>query len=445
MDIELLNEDCLVALKKLPDNSLDSVVTDPPSGIKILNNEWDQFDSPDAVAPKDTAEARKPFVQFIAAVFTEVHRVLKPGAFGVVWALPRTSSWTQTGLEDAGFQIVDVVTHLFANGYPKHKTALKPSSEHWILVRKAPEGTAVENLEKYGVGELQIDACRVTAGEGIRGRWASNTLFSHTAACEYLGTKQIQGQKTTERPPDTVSPTGWGHQRQDGLIQYPTDENGLETVEDWKCVPGCPVGVLECSNPGSSRFFPQLVADAPFTYQGKASQEEKQAGTHSIYWKKIESGYKAIPFVEWVELGEEERRVQKETGKLDSLRGQGNLHPTVKPISLMLWLLKLVTPPGGRALDCFLGSGTTACAALMGGFQCTGIEKDPTYFTVSQARLDYTKVRLETQKRAPKQQNLGLEIPQPVEKPVEKPGIAGLSLSPDRIARLVRRASKKAL
>lgn len=469
MDIELLNEDCLVALKKLPDNSVDSVVTDPPAGIGLLQNSWDNFDAPGIItegdpkagatgrahshgvagvlASKGAVEARRPFIQFIGAVFTEVYRVLKPGGFGLVWALPRTSSWTATGLEDAGFQIVDVITHLFGNGYPKHRTALKPSSEHWILIRKAPEGTIAENLWKHGVGELQVDACRVDAGEGIRGRWPSNTLLSHVAGCVKLGTKQVPGQKTTERPPDTVSPTGWGHQRQDGLIQYPTDENGFETVEDWKCVPECPVGLLERQNPGASRFFPQLEADAPFTYQAKASQEEKQAGTHSLYWKKTPEGIQAIPFTEWVQLGEEERKLQKETGKAESIRGQGNFHPTVKSFALMRWLVSLVTPPGGAVLDCFLGSGTTACAALLGGFKCVGIERDPSYFTVAQARLDYTKVRMEAQRLMPKQ--LGLELPLPVENPVEKPvgnlGISGLKLSPERLAKLVRKASKKSL
>ena len=443
MDIELLNEDCLVALKKLPDNSVDSVCTDPPSGIALLGHQWDNFDSEEVVGPKIAKETRKAFTEFIGAVFTEVYRVLKPGAFGLVWALPRTSAWTATGLEDAGFKIVEVITHLFATGWVKHKTGLKPSSEHWILIRKEPEGTLAENLWKHGVGELQVDACRVDVAEGIRGRRASNTLFSHSEGCLRLGTKQIQGQKTAERPPDKASPTGWGQQRQEGLIQYPTDENGMETVEDWKCAVGCPVNALECSNPGASRFFPQLEADAPFVYEAKASIEEKQAGTHSLYWKNTAEGYKAISFVEWVQIGEDERKLQKESGKVESVRGQGNLHPTVKNLALMSWMLRLSTPPGGTVLDPFLGSGTTACAALLGGFKCVGIERDPTYFAISQARLDYTKVRMEALKRMPKQQDLALESPLLVEKPIDGPGLPGLRLSADRVSKLIRKASKK--
>lgn len=457
MDIELLNEDCLVALKKLPSNCVDSVVTDPPAGIGLLQNSWDNFDAPGIItegdpkagatgrahshgiagilATKGALAARKPFIEFIGAVFTEVYRVMKPGAFGLVWALPRTSSWTATGLEDAGFHVVDVITHLFGNGYPKHKSALKPSSEHWILIRKTLEGTITENMQIHGVGELQVEACRVDAAEGVRGRWPSNTVFSHTIGCQKRGTKQVQGQKTTERPPDTVSPTGWGHQRQEGLIQYPTDSEGMETVEDWECSDGCPIGELERTNPGVSRFFPQLEADQPFTYQAKGSQEEKQAGTHSLYWKKTDKGFQAISFVEWVRLGDEERLTQTDTGKpMESLRAQGNIHPTVKSLALMTWLIKLVTPPGGRTLDCFLGSATTACAALLGGFNCIGIEKDPTYFRIANARLDYTRVRMETLKLTPKQQDLALD-------PAVPPA-TGLKLSPKKLAQLIKSASK---
>jgi site-specific DNA-methyltransferase (adenine-specific) len=443
MDIELLNEDCLVALKKLPANSLDSVCTDPPSGIALLGHQWDNFDSEEVVGLKIAKETRKAFTEFIGAVFTEVYRVLKPGAFGLVWALPRTSAWTATGLEDAGFKIVEVITHLFATGWVKHKNGLKPSSEHWILIRKESEGSLAENLWNHGVGELQVDACRVDVAEGIRGRRASNTLFSHSDGCVKLGTKQIQGQKTTERPPDKVSPTGWGQQRQEGLIQYPTDENGMETVEDWKCAVGCAVNALEHSKPGASRFFPQLEVDAPFVYEAKASIEEKQAGTHSLYWKKTVKGYKAISFVEWVQIGEDERKLQKEPEKMESTRGQGNLHPTVKSLALVSWLIKLVTPSGGTTLDCFLGSGTTACAALLGGFKCVGIEKDPTYFVISQARLDYTRTRMETLKRLPKQQDLALGPPPTTEKSQDNQGLPGLNLSADRVSRLIRRASKK--
>lgn len=345
MDVELINEDCLVALKKLPDNSISAVVTDPPAGISFMSNShtggwddpdggysegpsWDHFDSPGIItdsdpkagatgrahshgvagvlATKGALEARKPFIAFISKVFTEVFRVLKPGAYGLVWGLPRTSHWTAIGLEDAQFEVREIFHHLYGTGYPKTRTSLKPSAEHWILIRKPGDGTIANNIWKHGVGALHVDACKVGGTETVRGHWAPNLGFSHSDGCERVGTKLIPGQKTTKRPPDLQSPTGWGHKRQDGEIRYATDADGMETVEDWRCVAGCAVAALEGQAPGVSRLFPQFESD-PFLYTPKAPTEEKQAGVNSLYWKKTDSGFERISFVDWVQLGEEER------------------------------------------------------------------------------------------------------------------------------------------
>lgn len=120
---------------------------------------------------------RKQWIAWMTEVMSECLRVLKPGAHGLVWALPRTSHWTATALEDAGFEVRDVVTHLFGSGFPKslnvgkqtglkeHEglgTALKPASEHWILVRKpCSEKTVAANVLKWGTGALNIDASRI--------------------------------------------------------------------------------------------------------------------------------------------------------------------------------------------------------------------------------------------------------------------------------------------
>src|SRR5258708_7932808 len=124
--MKLLVGDCLDHLKTLPEASVDALVTDPPAGIGFMGKQWDIGDS---------------FRGRMGAVFFEVSRVLKPGAHGLVWALPRTSHWTADALEFAGFEIRDVITHHFGNGYPKGQdigriitewsgwhTALKPAS-----------------------------------------------------------------------------------------------------------------------------------------------------------------------------------------------------------------------------------------------------------------------------------------------------------------------------
>lgn len=179
----IITGDCLEWLPEFDDAYFDSIVTDPPAGISFMGKDWDSDKG-----------GRSEWITWMTSVMREALRVLKPGAHGLVWALPRTSHWTATALEDAGFEVRDVVTHLFGSGFPKsldiskaidkaagvqgpitgknpayrsrqlehdanwktpmrpeHKhgpatdaakrwagfgTALKPASEHWILVRK---------------------------------------------------------------------------------------------------------------------------------------------------------------------------------------------------------------------------------------------------------------------------------------------------------------------
>ena len=94
---KVINGDCLEVLKQIPDNSVDAVVTDPPAGIAFMGKSWDKFKN------------RDEFIAFIQSVMTECYRILKPGAHAVVWALPKTSHWTAMGIENAGFEIRDVI------------------------------------------------------------------------------------------------------------------------------------------------------------------------------------------------------------------------------------------------------------------------------------------------------------------------------------------------
>lgn len=110
----LLNGDCLEMLKELPDNSVDSLVTDPPAGISFMGKAWD-----------DDKGGRDQWIAWLSDVMKECSRVLKPGAHALVWAIPRTSHWTTTAVENAGFEIRDVMTHLFGSGFPKSRDLFK--------------------------------------------------------------------------------------------------------------------------------------------------------------------------------------------------------------------------------------------------------------------------------------------------------------------------------
>lgn len=176
--LNLLRGDCFEVLQTIKNNSVDSLVTDPPAGISFMGKEWDHHKG-----------GRKEWVAWMEGVMRECIRVMKPGAHGLVWALPRTSHWTATALEDAGFEIRDVVTHLFGSGFPKslnvgrqtgikeHEglgTALKPASEHWILIRKpCSEKTVAANVLKWGTGALNIDASRI-ATDDLKGKVYNN-------------------------------------------------------------------------------------------------------------------------------------------------------------------------------------------------------------------------------------------------------------------------------
>ena len=113
--------DCLPLLRDMLAESVDAVVTDPPAGIAFMGKEWD-----------GDKGGRDKWIAWLASVMAECLRVLKPGHCALVWALPRTSHWTATALGDAGFQVRDVITHVFGSGFPKSRALLKPASEHWI-------------------------------------------------------------------------------------------------------------------------------------------------------------------------------------------------------------------------------------------------------------------------------------------------------------------------
>lgn len=386
----LVHGDALAELAALPADSVDALVTDPPAGISFMGKAWD-----------GDKGGRDEWIAAFAEVFREALRVLKPGAHGVVWALPRTAHWTATALENAGFEIRDVIVHLFGTGFPKslnlgdgRGTALKPGAEHWILIRKPLAGTVAQNVKRYGTGALNIDACRIASPDlpedrhrnggtlppssefGDRfdtetycskhplppGRWPANVTLDGAAAAaldEQSGERRsaLTGRADPAAPhphPSAAQSVAWLGTRRNA--------RGAAVYAD---------------SGGASRFF----------YVAKPSRAERDAGCDALPAK---SGGEAT--------GRADGSKGLRSPRAGAGRGGGgkNSHPTVKPVALMQWLIRLVTPEGGTVLDPFTGSGTTGVAALPAGYGFLGIERDGGYLAIAQARLSHAAGRVDS-------------------------------------------------
>lgn len=351
----ILTGNSLEVLKELPENSIDSVVTDPPYGLSFMGKKWD-YDVPSV------------------ELWREVLRVLKPGGHLLSFGGTRTYHRLVVNIEDAGFEIRDQIMWLYGSGFPKsmnlkgeHQgwgTALKPANEPICVARKPLEKslTVAENVLKWGTGALNIDASRISGQkrspefknpkselgyhggsansnlvgwDASQGRWPANLLLDETAA------EMLDEQSGVSKEPlrvEQVDKSIWG-----------------TSNKSFKGVRG------HGDSGGASRFF----------YVAKASKRERNAGLEEMPEKTTDDGReKSIdnPYLR----GETKRQ---------------NSHPTVKPIKLMEYLCRLVTPPNGVILDPFTGSGSTGVAAIQLGYQFIGIELDPAYAEIAEKRI----------------------------------------------------------
>lgn len=337
--------DTLRWLPELPDASIDAVVTDPPYGISFDHQHWDGQAIRHAVT---TSHAQRlsdgqAFERWTTMWASQLARNLKPGAHIAAFAAPRMSHRLTSGIQDAGFEIRDVLMWLYGEGMPKSRrlpgglgTALKPAYEPIILARRPFTGAAADNVQRHGTGALNIDACRIherppnqpdptstsAADRAIAsgGRWPANLLLGHSQRCRpdpcaaSCPTRQLDTQTTARR--------------------------GRET----------------CTGP--SRFF----------YCAKASRRERDAGCDPLPTRHLD-------------LFPNARRGGVRPG---SVR---NAHPTVKPIDLMRWLVRLACPPEGLVLDPFCGSGTTGIAAVLEHRRFLGVELDRDHAELARTRI----------------------------------------------------------
>lgn len=339
-------------------------------------------------------------------------------------------------------------------------TALKPAHEPICLAMKPLDGTFAENVQKWNVGGINIDACRIDLNGDYKskpngrpsltqlgdnydpekankadtvGRWPANLVLSHLPECIKIGTKKVRGDGRD--PQNGERPSGFYNVGSQKGAEKPCgplygDADGTETVEDWRCAEGCPIrdldeqsGILKsgdnCVRTKTGSFMEHgglgRAGDVQTTYgdTGGASRffyTTKAGSDERWYWCKdckiagcfaedIISPHcpkhgKNLATADFGPLfgGTETPVCSCPPSPRDVHEGHSlEAHPTVKPVDLVSWLVRLVTPPGGMVLDPFLGSGTTAIAASRQGFRWIGIEKTAEYIEISKARLEKEK------------------------------------------------------
>ena len=493
--------DSLEVLKGLEDNSIDAMVTDPPSGTAFMGKKWDTFRTKKTTETKcPLAKERNAFIDALVPIFEECFRVLKPGSFSLIWGLPRSAHWTAIALEEAGFEVAETIAHAFGSGFPKSMdiakaiqkknkvepigelppslgyandpqwnalnrqlimpepqgeaakwigfgTALKPAREDWILVQKPFKGTYADNVLKWGVGGLNINACRIGANPGweypngkggspcheggfkdipcesTQGRFPANLILSHGELCQLVGTTKVKsGKAFRENSGGNNCHTEQAKPAMENMSY--AGEDGLEEVELWACTPDCPVRIID-SQSGVKKsgvaiqrnrdgkvhntvYAPRKTQKIPdvgygdtggasrFFYVAKPAKKEKEAGCENLTSKTAAelTGRKE---------GSEGLVMQHIDGspKANPYAGTSgaeprkNTHPTVKSTTLMSYLCRLVTPPEGTVLDPFTGSGSTGVAAIAEGFKFIGVEKEADYHTIAQARLEHAVKELQ--------------------------------------------------
>jgi len=373
---KLYNGNMLDMLDIIEPCSIDAIITDPPYELNFMNKGWDNSG-----------------IAFQKETWKKCFQVLKSGGYLLAFGGSRTSHRIACAIEDAGFEIRDTIMWLYGSGFPKsmniglaidkkgnieHEwqgwgTALKPSYEPIIIARKPCEGTCVDNVLKYGVGGINIDECRVATEENIQ---------SHN----YTQNSGIYGKYNKNIESHS---TGTGRFPANTILTY--DDTDFDEVcggmpetkgsgETRKNTSGTNV-VFGTYNPHCSQnsIWGDSGSAARYFYCAKASKRDRDEGLENFEPQK---GIRSNAPRENEEIKTKPRK---------------NIHPTVKPTSLMQYLVRLVTPKNGIILDPFNGSGSTGKAVMYenkdrnANYKYIGIELTEEYLPITQARIEYAQ------------------------------------------------------
>jgi site-specific DNA-methyltransferase (adenine-specific) len=389
--IRLLNGNCLEELKKLEDNSIDSIVTDPPYELGFMGKAWDASG-----------------IAFNVDVWRECLRVLKPGGHILSFGGTRTYHRMTVAIEDAGFEIRDCIAWMYGSGFPKshnigkaidklegnerediglHErqnykkggagfrqlgndelktdyrlskgnsqwegwgTALKPAFEPVVMGRKPLVGTVANNVLTYGVGGLNIDESRVNTTDNLNGGgYGGNNVGVATYALGD-GRKTPPTNKLTKD--DFIQPEG----------RWPAnvilDEEAGRILDEQS---GTSKSVKRGAHNNKKTEHTNTYTPAASQYGDNNTYGDSGGASRFFYCPKAN---------------------KKDRGD--------NSHPTVKPTALMEYLIKLVTPKGGIVLDPFMGSGSTGKGAVLNDYGFVGIELSPEYFEIAKQRINAVK------------------------------------------------------
>jgi site-specific DNA-methyltransferase (adenine-specific) len=446
--------DCLESLRTMADNSVDSIVTDPPYGLSFMGKKWD-YDVPGV------------------DVWAECLRVLKPGGHLLAFAGTRTQHRMAVRIEDAGFEIRDMIAWVYGSGFPKSHdvskaidkqagaerevvgvvkktpsasagcndgwvrpwaegkttmditapateaaqqwegwgTALKPALEPITVARKPLIGTVSENVLKHGTGGLNIDGCRVATDENLNGGAYSNGSKDLSTATSYA---------TGVNAGEFVQPTG----------RWPANLILSDDPEVAGVFPNAPgqQGPISSTAPsaktsnvyGAMKREGEASQDSNNTgavgFKMKPGARRLDQGSAARFFKQVSPDAEDIATAQRLFYCAKASRADRNEGlqdpgpqfkhgatlrQVENTDRKGNVHPTVKPTDLMAYLCRLVTPPGGTVLDPFMGSGSTGKAAIREGFQFIGCEMSPEYMDIARARIQHEVDKIEAARVVP--------------------------------------------